>query len=72
MVWIGMSEEPWKDFKGGGPKPEKVKTVRVVVVTAATEKLFWFVLGIFCGCNWLVFMVSIIGWVRSTIPQVPQ
>lgn len=55
-----MSEEPRQPGFGG--KPQKVKVVKVVIVTAATEKLFWFMLGVFLGCNWLMAMVIVISW----------
>lgn len=46
------------------PAPEPV-TKRIVVVTPAQDKLFWFVLGVFCGANWLAAMVAAIRWMAT-------
>lgn len=42
-------------------KPPPVE--RIVVITPTQDKLFYFVMGVFCGANWIAAMAGFIRWI---------
>lgn len=45
------------------PPPPVVK--RIVVITPAQDKLFYFVTGVFVGAHWIAAMAAFIRWLNG-------